>query len=128
MRMPWVTATDMCSESCQQRGLGATGKERAMPATGGARRGGALEAVKKYITRPGFEKLREQFHRLLYEDRPRVTREEQVAAAHGDRRENYEYKLGKKKMRAIDSKIHKLKKHLRSYDQNDPTQIPRPER
>ena len=46
--------------------------------------------MKKYITKAGFERLREQFRRLLYEERPRVTHEVTVAAAHGDRSENYE--------------------------------------
>jgi transcription elongation factor GreB len=84
--------------------------------------------VKKYITRTGFEKLREQFRRLLYEERPRVTQEVSVAAAHGDRSENYEYKLGKKKLREIDAKIHRLQKQLEEYDVVDPATRPRTDR
>ena len=71
--------------------------------------------MKKYITQAGFDRLREEFRRLLYEERPRVTHEVTVAAAHGDRSENYEYKLGKKKLREIDGRIHRLQKQLESY-------------
>ena len=84
--------------------------------------------MKKYITRSGFEKLREEFRRLLYEERPRVTHEVTVAAAHGDRSENYEYKLGKKKLREIDARIHRLQKQLESYEVVDPAVRPRTDR
>ena len=79
---------------------------------------------KRYITKAGFERLREQFRVLLHEERPRVTHEVAVAAAHGDRSENYEYKLGKKKLREIDGKIHKLQKQLESYEVVDPSERP----
>jgi transcription elongation factor GreB len=84
--------------------------------------------VKKYITRAGFEKLREELRRLLYDDRPRVTQEVAVAAAHGDRSENYEYKLGKKKLREIDARIHRLQKQLESYEVVDPATRPKTDR
>src|SRR6184192_4621750 len=72
------------------------------------------------MTRAGFERVREQFRVLLYEERPRVTHEVAVAAAHGDRSENYEYKLGKRKLREIDAKIHRLQKMLESFEVIDP--------
>jgi len=83
---------------------------------------------KRYITTRGFERLREQFHRLLHEERPRVTQEVAVAAAHGDRSENYEYKLGKKKLREIDARIHRLQKLLESFEVIDPRTRPRTDR
>jgi transcription elongation factor GreB len=90
---------------------------------------GQLKAVqKRYITRIGFERLRAEFHRLLTEERPRVTREVTVAAAHGDRSENYEYKLGKKKLREIDGKLHRLQKQLESFEVVDPATRPRSKR
>src|SRR6202011_5245996 len=64
--------------------------------------------------------LHAQLKQLLYEERPRVTQEVSVAAAHGDRSENYEYKLGKKKLREIDGQIHRLQKKLESYEVVDP--------
>ena len=75
---------------------------------------------KRYITKDGFERLRERFRRLLNQDRPRVTREVTVAAAHGDRSENYEYKLGKRKLREIDAQLHKLQKALEACEVIDP--------
>src|SRR5258708_6833537 len=100
--MPWVTATDTAE------------RLPAAPAWGNCR------SMKKYVTRIGFERLREEFHKLLHEERPRVTREVAIAAAHGDRSENYEYKLGKKKLREIDARIHRLQKQLESYEVVDP--------
>ena len=47
-----------------------------------------------------------------------------MAAAHGDRSENYEYKLGKRKLREIDGKIHRLQKQLESYEVVDPAARP----
>jgi transcription elongation factor GreB len=84
--------------------------------------------MKKYMTRVGFERLREEFRKLLYEERPRVTREVAIAAAHGDRSENYEYKLGKKKLREIDGRIHRLQKQLESYEVVDPAARPKIDR
>ena len=79
---------------------------------------------KRYITKRGFDHLREQFRILLHEERPRVTNEVAVAAAHGDRSENYEYKLGKRKLREIDAKIHKLQKMIESFEVIDPSARP----
>jgi len=75
---------------------------------------------KRYITKVGFERLRERFRVLLHEERPRVTQEVTVAAAHGDRSENYEYKLGKRKLREIDAKLHRLQKLIESFEVIDP--------
>ena len=81
--------------------------------------------MRKYITKAGFEALREEFRRLLHVERPRVTREVTVAAAHGDRSENYEYKLGKRKLREIDARLHRLQKQLESYEVVDPATRPK---
>jgi transcription elongation factor GreB len=83
---------------------------------------------KRYITKAGFERLRERLRILLYEERPRVTQEVSVAAAHGDRSENYEYKLGKRKLREIDANIHRLQKMLESFEVVDPAARPRTDR
>src|SRR5947199_1011056 len=84
--------------------------------------------ARRYITRAGFEKLHAQLKQLLYKDRPRVTKEVSVAAAHGDRSENYEYKLGKRKLREIDGKIHRLQKQIESYEVVDPASRPKTDR
>jgi len=80
---------------------------------------------KRYITRMGFERLHARLKQLLYKDRPRVTQEVTVAAAHGDRSENYEYKLGKRKLREIDGQIHRLQKKLESFEVIDPATRPK---
>ena len=54
-----------------------------------------------------------------------MTREVQVAAAHGDRSENYEYKLGKKKLREIDGEIFRLQKKLEAFEVVDPLARPK---
>ena len=51
-----------------------------------------------------------------------------MAAAHGDRSENYEYMLGKRKLRQIDGKIHRLQKQLASYEIVDPATRPKVDR
>ncbi len=83
---------------------------------------------RRYITRAGFDRKRAELHELLVVERPRVTHEVQVAAAHGDRSENYEYKLGKRKLREIDGRIHRLQKQLESYEVVDPATRPRTDR
>src|SRR5256885_230426 len=111
--MPCVVATD-------------TGRK--LPARAASGNRVRVPPGKRYITKKGFDKLREEFRRLLYEERPRVTREVQVAAAHGDRSENYEYKLGKKKLREIDGRIHRLLKQLENYEVVDPATRPKTDR
>jgi transcription elongation factor GreB len=66
-----------------------------------------------YITPAGEKRLRDEFERLWYEERPRVTREVTAAAAQGDRSENAEYIYGKKRLREIDSRVEFLDKRLK---------------
>ena len=56
--------------------------------------------------------LREEYGRLWKVERPKVTKEVQVAAAHGDRSENAEYIYGKKRLREIDARLRFLSKRL----------------
>src|SRR5262249_37767129 len=76
----------------------------------------------------GYEKQQAHLKWLLFTERPRVTQEVAVAAAHGDRSENYEYKLGKKKLREIDAHIHRLRKRLDSYEVIEPATRPKTDR
>lgn len=66
----------------------------------------------RYITRPGFERLRAELDHLWHKERPRVTGEVQEAAAQGDRSENAEYIYGKKRLREIDRRIRFLTKRI----------------
>ena len=65
-----------------------------------------------YITREGFEKLREELDWLWTDERPKVTEAVSVAAALGDRSENADYIYGKKRLREIDSRIRFLTKRI----------------
>src|SRR5205814_4357876 len=56
---------------------------RLPPGRGSGNRSGmaATAPPKRYITTQGFERLRDEFHRLLHEECPRVTQEVAIAAA-----------------------------------------------
>ena len=68
----------------------------------------------KHITPEGYKRLQDEFSHLWRVERPKVTREVQEAAAHGDRSENAEYIYGKRRLREIDRRIHFLKERLES--------------
>src|SRR5437868_8923812 len=101
---------------------------RVPPLEATGRRMKGLPPGKRYVTKTGFERLREQFRLLLHEERPRVTHEVAVAAAHGDRSENYEYKLGKRKLREIDEKLRRLQKLIETLEVVDPATRPKTDR
>jgi transcription elongation factor GreB len=86
------------------------------------------KASKRYITKKGYDKQQALLRWLVLDERPKVTQEVTVAAAHGDRSENYEYMLGKRKLRQIDGKIHRLQKQLASYEIVDPATRPKVDR
>jgi len=65
-----------------------------------------------YITPSGFRALQQEAAHLWKVERPKITEEVAVAAAHGDRSENAEYKYGKKKLREIDRRIRYLTKRM----------------
>lgn len=68
----------------------------------------------RYITRPGYDKLKAELEHLWHDERPKVTADVQAAAAQGDRSENAEYIYGKKRLREIDRRIRFLSKRLES--------------
>ena len=68
----------------------------------------------QYITAPGRKQILAEFDKLWKEERPRVTREVEAAAALGDRSENAEYIYGKKRLREIDRRLRFLKMKLES--------------
>lgn len=67
---------------------------------------------KRYITRAGFERFQKELESLWHQERRKVVKEVQTAAAHGDRSENAEYQYGKKRLREIDSRVRYLQKLL----------------
>jgi transcription elongation factor GreB len=66
----------------------------------------------KKTTPVGYAKLEAELNELWKVERPRVTEEVAVAAAHGDRSENAEYKYGKRRLREIDRRLRWLQKRL----------------
>jgi len=66
----------------------------------------------RFITPGGFQRLRDERSHLLRHERPKVTAEVQVAAAHGDRSENADYQYGKRKLREIDRRLRYLDRLL----------------
>jgi len=64
------------------------------------------------ITREGRSQLENELDFLWRKERRAVTASVTVAAAHGDRSENAEYKEGKRRLREIDRRIRFLRKRL----------------
>jgi transcription elongation factor GreB len=64
------------------------------------------------ITREGRTQLEKELDYLWRIERRHTTKEVTIAAAHGDRSENAEYKEGKRRLREIDRRIRFLKKRL----------------
>jgi transcription elongation factor GreB len=65
-----------------------------------------------YISRVGWERLRDERDHLLDVERPQVVANVAAAAAEGDRSENAEYIYGKKRMREIDKRAEFLTKRM----------------
>ena len=67
---------------------------------------------KNYITRQGYERLRDELLRLIDSERPKVVDIVHWAASNGDRSENGDYLYGKKRLREIDRRIRFLTQRL----------------
>ena len=64
------------------------------------------------ITRPGYDKLKEELDYLWRTERPEITAKVTWAASLGDRSENADYKENKRKLREIDRRIRYLTKRI----------------
>ncbi|QLK88126.1 transcription elongation factor GreB [Arsenophonus endosymbiont of Aphis craccivora] len=73
-----------------------------------------------YITREGWDNLKQELKFLWREERPKVTQAVSEAAALGNRSENAEYIYGKKRLREIDRRIRFLSKRLEVLKIVDP--------
>jgi len=71
-----------------------------------------MKSGNNLITREGRTKLENELDYLWRIERREVTESVTVAAAHGDRSENAEYKEGKRRLREIDRRIRFLRKRL----------------
>ena len=75
---------------------------------------------KNYVTPGGLAALQDEFHKLLYEERPKVVEIVSWAAGNGDRSENGDYLYGKKRLREIDGRVRYLAKRIESAEVVDP--------
>lgn len=76
---------------------------------------------KNYITRAGYQALRDELSHLLDVERPEVVQVVSWAASNGDRSENGDYLYGKKRLREIDRRIRFLTKRLDIAEVADPS-------
>jgi transcription elongation factor GreB len=78
------------------------------------------DGVKNYMTPQGFQQLRDELHRLLRVERPKIVEIVSWAAGNGDRSENGDYIYGKRRLREIDRRVRFLGKRLESSEVVDP--------
>ena len=77
--------------------------------------------TKNYMTRRGFNAMREELDQLVRTDRPKVVETVAWAASNGDRSENGDYIYGKKRLREIDRRIRFLIKRMEIAEVVDPS-------
>ena len=75
---------------------------------------------KNYITPLGVERLKDERHYLLTEERPAVVEVVTWAAGNGDRSENADYQYSKRRLRQIDGRIRFLTKRIEAAEVVDP--------
>jgi len=69
-----------------------------------------------YITNDGYRRVTAELKILWFDQRPKIVKAINVAAAEGDRSENAEYIYRKKEIRELDRKIRYLEKHLKDIN------------
>ena len=80
--------------------------------------------TKNYMTRAGYNMLRDELTHLMNVERPDVVQIVSWAASNGDRSENGDYLYGKKRLREIDRRIRFLTKRLEQAEVVDPGSLP----
>lgn len=75
---------------------------------------------KNYITRKGFNKLKEEAQNLFHVERPKVVETVAWAAGNGDRSENADYIYGKRRLREIDRRLRFLGQRMDIAEIIDP--------
>ena len=76
--------------------------------------------VKNYITRKGFNKLKDEAYQLFHVERPKVVEVVAWAASNGDRSENADYLYGKRRLREIDRRVRFLGQRMDKAEIVDP--------
>ncbi|MDQ6620135.1 MAG: transcription elongation factor GreB [Pseudomonadota bacterium] len=85
--------------------------EQALPLPSGTR---------NYMTPPTFTRLKAELEQLVQKERPELVATIAWAASNGDRSENADYIYGKRRLRAIDSRIRFLIRRLDRAEVVDP--------
>src|SRR5690606_9734538 len=75
---------------------------------------------KNYVTRHGYDALRDELEQLVKRERPKLVETVAWAAGNGDRSENGDYIYGKKRLREIDRRIRFLIKRVENAEVVDP--------
>ena len=73
------------------------------------------------ITPEGYDLLTKEFKYLKETEKPKVSREKEIAAALGDRSENADYHAAKEKLRHIDKRLFYLNSLLQKTEIIDPS-------
>ena len=72
------------------------------------------------MTRPGYERLKEELERLKRVDRPAISRAIAEARAHGDLSENAEYHAAREKQGFMEARINELESKVGTAEVLDP--------
>jgi transcription elongation factor GreA len=72
------------------------------------------------MTRPGYERLKDELERLKRTERPAITRAIAEARAHGDLSENAEYHAAREKQALIEARINDLEGKLSTAEVIEP--------
>ena len=72
------------------------------------------------MTRPGYERLKEELERLKRVDRPAISRAIAEARAHGDLSENAEYHAAREKQGFVEARINELEAKVGTAEVLDP--------
>lgn len=75
------------------------------------------------ITQEGYDLLTQEFKYLKEVEKPKVSREKEIAAALGDRSENADYHAAKEKLRHIDKRLFYLNGLLQKTQIIDPSTL-----
>ena len=86
------------------------------------------KGTKNYLTKQGYQNLRDELAHLMNEERPSVVQVVSWAASNGDRSENGDYIYGKKRLREIDRRMRFLTKRLEIAEVVDPALQPNKDR
>jgi transcription elongation factor GreB len=81
----------------------------------------ASQGYKNYMTPVGLKMLKDEYHQLFHNERPKLVETVSWAASNGDRSENGDYIYGKRRLREIDRRLKYLNRRLSSAVIVDPT-------